>query len=379
MPPPHTSPLRDILMVGVFLGMITAPLLDHLLDIDPSPVIRENRVAQPWPGLNGEWSGYPERLEAYYQDHFGPRKSLIRGHAWIMVFGLGVSPSERVVMGRDGWLFLDTDVETSRSVRPLGEDQLIRWQTGLEQLAARLEGEGVGYLLVIAPASSTVYPDKLPAWGRPVREETLLDQFFHHMQRHSPVPILDLRPSLQRLKPQHRLYHRTDTHWNDCGAYGAYEGLIERVREWFPDVAPPWPLSHFSESHTLGPGGDLAGLFALTDVMREERLSLVPTTSRRAEKVRATANKYGEPAWMRFEVPGSQAPTVLMVHDSYTYAGLYPLLAEHFARIDFVWRRENTLVPGDVDWMESAKPDLVIQEVAERILLLESERGEGRK
>src|SRR5438045_7216241 len=52
-----------------------------------------------------EWRWYPTRFETALSDHLAGREALVGWHARLKVNGLRVSPTPRVWLGTDGWLF----------------------------------------------------------------------------------------------------------------------------------------------------------------------------------------------------------------------------------------------------------------------------------
>ena len=50
------------------------------------------------------------------------------------------------------------------------------------------------------------------------------------------MQVLDLREPLRRAKAERRVYHRTDTHWNEAGAFVVYTENLRALKPWFPDM-----------------------------------------------------------------------------------------------------------------------------------------------
>jgi len=75
----------------------------------------------------------------------------------------------------------------------------------------------------------SIYPEHLPGSLRPVSEKRRLDQLLDYMGARSDVRLIDVRPALLEAKKEKRVYHWTDSHWNDLGAYHAYRAVMERL------------------------------------------------------------------------------------------------------------------------------------------------------
>jgi hypothetical protein len=164
-------------------------------------------------------------------------------------------------------------------------------------------------------------------------------------------------------KQQERIYHRTDTHWNDRGALVAYQAIVEAVRRQAPAVPPPWQRSDFDAVSRETHGRDLAGMLGLTRVLREEDLVLVPKRPRQARVIEPPdASPTAEEGLLITEIPGSTLPKAVIVRDSFMTA-LVPFLSEHFRRAVYVWQKDF-----DATTVKAEHPDVVIHEIVGRHL-----------
>src|SRR5207249_4855988 len=130
-------------------------------------------------------------------------------------------PTPSVILGRSGWLFFagDEALASYRAVQPFTEVELAAWQRRIETRRDWLAERGICYLVVIAPNKETIYPEFMPESLNRVRPVTRLDQLVAHLRAHSSVAVVDPRDALRTAKAGGILYLRTDTHWNDVGAW----------------------------------------------------------------------------------------------------------------------------------------------------------------
>ena len=373
---PITSRVRRIaeaLVICLFLGVVCLPLLGKLLPSEGAFALTENRRPAPFPtielnspGWGFSIASFPRRFERYWDDSFAFRWYLIRAHS-IVKLALGVSPSPKAIVGQNGYLFYaaEQSVDYFRAVKPFTPRELVQWREELESRRLWLAERGIRYLVVVAPNKETIYPEFMPPELRPVGTETRLDQLVHELRAHSSVELLDLRPPLRLAKQAQRVYHRTDTHWNDAGAFVAYSEILARLRPWFPELSAS-PLPGSLVAHNTS-GGDLARILALDDRFREERIDFVPTASRHARQ--ATSDGAGGSESVAMECADCGGPRVVMTQDSFN-TNLAPLLAEHFRRIVFI---DGTRL--DRSLIDRERPALIIQEFVERVLMCPSMRG----
>jgi alginate O-acetyltransferase complex protein AlgJ len=373
----------DKVLILVFLGVISLPLVSQALHFAPAVSDHENRRLARRPPLSlsaASINAFPAAFDAYYSDHFGFRSQLIRCHSLWKLRLFHVSPSPRVILGKEGWLFDDATVDYFRAPA-LTAEELEKWRLFLEERQRFVEAEHLPYLAVIAPSPCSIYPEFLPDSVRRGARETRLDQLLEYLRRHSHVRILDVRPALLEAKAAGRLYNRTDTHWNDLGAYVAYREIIRALAPTSPGISP-LPASAFELRKSPVPGGDIARLLAVPEFFPEEKVELEPRVPRRSQVAEWLPEESNPPAAFSMKIGDPSMPRAIVFHDSFTYASLYPFLAEHFREIWFHWNhyfgpglrvkvetdsRQIRWSPGELK--EGERLPVVIHEIAERLLL----------
>lgn len=360
---------------ALFLLLIFLPLADMVFRLSPEVQVGEKRRLAPAPRF--AWRqplDFLRQGDAYFRDHFGFRGQLVQLHNRIVTGCLKSSPSEKVIIGRQGWLYLgrgayfNNEIDYFRASKPFSLQELQRFKTVLEQRRAWLERRGIRYLFMLAPNKSTIYPEYMPAAYNRVHARSRMDQLVDFLSRHSDVEVLDLRPALLREKRRMRIYHKTDTHWNDLGGFHAYREMIRHLQRHFEDIRP---LS--GDDITIRPadeaGGDLAIMLSLQQhLFRETRIQVKPKIPFRARLGAPTPGFRAKAPWVRLsaaECAGGRIPAAVMVRDSFARQ-LHPFLSEHFQRIVYIWDWELHFFTQVI---EKEKPSIVIDQMAERSLL----------
>lgn len=150
------------------------------------------------------------------------------------------------VFGRDEWISLQSVIETTLLQKQqsggilLGEDDTMYPRTfgllaseertlpkntkALEALCSRYPGK---VSVMLAPAASVIYPEKVPANAPLLDENRYLDELCQTVQA-AGGQFVDVRPTLTEHKEEY-LYYRTDHHWTTLGAYYAYEQLCDTL------------------------------------------------------------------------------------------------------------------------------------------------------
>ncbi len=362
----------DIAFMAMFVLVLWLPIADKIFGLDRSRAPIEKRKLAEKPVFSLGWEAvvkYPTKYDAYFNDHFGYRNWLINWHSDAKVKWLGMVSSPKVMEGKEGWLFFTGDriIEfCCRATKPFSAEQLAEWQRVLEDRRDWLAERGIRFLITVVPNKHTIYPEYLPGWLTRVGEKSRLEQFMEHMQANSDVEILDLRDAFFEAKKHERLFHRTDTHWNDEGAFVAYREIMSRLSKWFPD-AKPLSRVNFTCQQVMERGGDLARLIGQQSSIKEERLVFLPKKPRHAQRVDPeyllTIRHWrgrGDPVVMECE--NGQIPRAVMFRDSLAVA-LIPFLSEHFGRMACLWTHRF-----DREIIERERPNVVIHEIGERLL-----------
>jgi hypothetical protein len=354
----------------VFLAVISLPLVCKLIHFELVSPVREFRAMRerpPSPQNLASLSRYPEKFEGYFNDHFGLRSVLIRGMHLTKGRWLGVSTADNVLRGREGWLYFTqrpagTDYD---AVRPFTDAELAQWGRVLEARRCYLAQQGIDYVVFVPPDKQTIYPEHLPKALRSRHHQSRLDQLAAYLREHTQVSFLDVRPQLVIAKQQERIYHVTDSHWNDRGAFVGYQALCGKLAE-HDSRLRPLPRSAFLDVALDEPGGDLAQMVALENVRHEESLRLVPLSARFARPCDTAVSPPRDCPLLGIPyatVGGdSSHPRAVMFHDSFTWA-LAPFLSEHFHRAVFLWTDQFSC-----ELVEREHPNIVIQELVERKL-----------
>lgn len=307
----------------------------------------------------------PEAFDAYFQSRFGLRRPLVAGMG-TLDYLLGPSlPTGNVLVGHDGWLFLDHDgmPESITGAHPFSEDDLAAWVKAVRSCADHVATWGGNVLVVIVPNKATLHPDKLPPARPLARGPRRIDQLTDRLAA-AGLHVLDLRETLRLEAEQHPVYGKLDTHWNGHGVLAGARAIAAEIQRLSAKLVPFDEASIVVETRHLG--GDLAHILALPRWFDEPRPVAIATTTEHArrlsEQAVAVSVTLGDrlPLELRGLVPS--APGVVFHRDSFSRP-LVPLLADRLSHSVWLWRREF-----DPITINRHRPDVVVVEVVERYL-----------
>lgn len=295
-------------------------------------------------------------------EDFRWRKDLVKAFASFRYI-VGDHIFNNTIVGKNGWLYYDGGLSFQEYQRTdlFDPATLNTFQTELDQVNASLARAGTTLLVVIAPDKSTVYPqympDQIPVLGKTSR----LDQFVDYMNFHSSTRILDLRSVLIRASQTQQSYYRTDSHWNDLGAYYGYYAIAGALDQDYPTLMP-----HRLSDYTLHvvPGG------AITDLPRSMGYLSIPEDDPILEpdfpvSAYTITESLADGTQLRLITnPRSDLPRLLIFGDSF-YGALEQFLKPNFSQIVNLpyWAAGGGAL---WHWVDYARPNIVIIECAER-------------
>ena len=159
--------ISDCLLIFIFLCLIGAPLFVQMVEIDIKTVTDENRGLASFPTFQrgkDKLIEYPERFEKYHNDNFGLRDILIHANNIITVKWFHVSSTNRVVIGKEGWLFSGgryaVDSYTSRW--RLSEAQLKKYGQIFQAIHQWLKDRNIKFIMMIIPDKQEIYGEYMP-------------------------------------------------------------------------------------------------------------------------------------------------------------------------------------------------------------------------
>ncbi|RJP80140.1 MAG: tetratricopeptide repeat protein [Desulfobacteraceae bacterium] len=316
-------------------------------------------------------NSFPSRFENYLKDHFGCRNLLIHSHNKFLFNWLNKSPNPQVAIGKNNWLFYRTDTfgislsDDFRGLHKLSELQLEGMRRHLETKRDWLADRGIQYLYVAVPNKQSIYPEFVPDQFNIVSNRTQLDQFLDYMKQNSDLRILDLRPALREAKTDGPIYFRTDSHWNDQGAYAAYKNMIERIKEALPEISSTIPESKIEMLKESQSGRDLAKLIGLPELTEHDVPVYRPKAGSSSRNDNPDWALKSWPWWTQpFETINRNAKIRAIVFRDSFIDGMMPFFAEHFQKAAYIASKLDYSILTHL--IEKINPDIVIEEGIER-------------
>ena len=288
-------------------------------------------------GLNRFFDDYTQ----YTKDQIPGRDAWISLQSFVETALLQKTQSGGILLGDKGQMFDRTYGLVSSEERTLPRNI-----AAVASLAARCPGK---VYVMVAPAASSIYPERVPAHAPLLQEESYLSQIQAAVEQAGGV-YLPLEDALSAHKDEY-IYYRTDHHWTTQGAYYAYSELCgalglepfdraahtavdvpdfygtfySRARTWNaqPDTLTYYDLDNPLTIYTVtGPGmpteGQTTGLYYLDKLDVYDKYA---------------AFLHGNNGLSRVE--GDGEGRILVIKDSYANS-FVPFLTANYAQIDVV-------------------------------------------
>lgn len=323
----------------------------------------ENRIfAQlpAWPRSLSEWERFPQRFDDYFNDHFGLRTLLLRLDTNVGALLLGRLPSNRVILGKDDWLFYaaEDELDLYANKRPLSGAQLDDARQSLIARVKQARQLGAGYVFVVAPDKHTIYPEHMPRFLVRRERPSQLDQLLA-VTKPAGLPVIDLRPALLRGKADGLVYYRTDTHWTDWGAYLGYRALM--AEQPLPDV----PVLQLDAKQFSVPRDFKGGLAGMANLPWTERAVGVDPSAARCAVTTVPFEVLSANISIARTRCADARLKVVYIGDSFT-GWIMQYLSQSFGEVVYISRSGFTPWSEVRPYVDREAPDLIIEELVER-------------
>lgn len=350
---------KSIIWITVFLIITVSPVFTWFFlgqYVDSENYENRNMASRPVFSMRN-YEAFPRQYEAYYNDNIPFRNQLIRFNNSIDYFLFGQSPSERVDIGKDGWLFYCDNTDNNPVEQSLGfwhftDEQLQNITDNLMTTKRVLESQGIEFVLFIAPNKETIYMDKLPEYYESQNQYTSTDQLVAYLAKNTDVRVIYPKQDLlnaKKEKPDVLLYHKLDTHWNYAGAYVGAKALASELGINMPS------LDKISLEPTLSSSGDLSNILniSIKNGNIDYNISGINTLN-------TTNEKWDYKTEFIYHTANADPRNLLVRRDSFS-TSLAPNLATQFE--NSIWIHLSSFNPQQIFDYDS---DIFVLEIVER-------------
>lgn len=337
------------IFLGVFLLMCLWPLVGMTFT-GPSIGIG-NEILAPPPSItkaNGALNpSFLNDTSDYFADHFASRQEFITANARLEAALFGESAQEKVILGKDGWLYYKSTLDDYQGQDLLSDREIWSAAHCLTLMQEYAQAQNISFLFTVAPNKNTLYPEYMPARylrsDAPGNAERLYDAL-----RQEGVTFADLEAAF--CAEDRILYYRLDSHWNNLGAALAHDTILDALGKEAARLCAP---DRFTEGKHYN--GDLDVM--LYPLGSDADVDYVPNWE--------WCFSINEPFHsaedqMIHTLRAERSGSLLMFRDSFGNS-LYPYMADSFFEARF-----SRAMPYDLSLLDDSDTDTLVIEIVER-------------
>jgi hypothetical protein len=219
---------------------------------------------------------------------------------------------------------------------------------------------------MVIPNQCLLYPEIMleDRFPRSESDITLLDQFTE-IATAAGATVLDVYSVFEEHKyDEFKLFHKTDSHWTEYGAYWGYHTLMTEVAKKFPDAAPIEIEGNLRVYTKEVESGDMMTYFGVPNHLVPETATfvewLVDCPNRidyykpnRCENENSEISK--ERVVTNPNAKGKNLPRVMFIRDSYSFS-IHSFVNQSFSKVywNYTWDyqfKKSNIKKADVDYL----------------------------
>ena len=204
----------SILFAVVFLTLCLSLSIGTLV-FGPAGAAANEKVAE-FPALKTEEGinkDFFADLQKYVNDRFFLRQKLITLDRRLSN-ALGASGEDKVIAGKDGWLFFADTLGDFTGTNPMSSRELFSAASNVALMDEYCRKTGREFTFIVAPNKNSLYGEFMPDYG--VTAKTSNVKTFHNLLQQLGVSYVDLFAAFGEVEEP--LYFAHDSHWNSKGA-----------------------------------------------------------------------------------------------------------------------------------------------------------------
>lgn len=191
--------------------------------------------------------------------------------------GLSISP-ENTIIGKDGWLFLGDRhayvISELRGQKPFKRAKLDGFANARSRWDQMVKEQGgIGYFVSVAPNSHTIYREMMPEWAAKANTSPNINYLLHQAKDDNTLIDLSKLIISHKNSSQTPLYYKTDTHWNELGAWYGYEALKNKIS--ITDPSLKWlDRNNIKFKYNERNGGDLSRFLRISPFIKDTEVAV---------------------------------------------------------------------------------------------------------
>ncbi len=332
---------------AAFIGICLVPVV--CTPFFKGDASKEKRELAKFPSFIHEGkinTNFFDEFESYFSENFAFRQQLVNADGRLKSALTRTSADDDVIVGKDGWLYYSETVSDFQRINTLESGEINAIANNLRIIDKYCESRGADFIFFAAPNKNTLYPENMPYNYIQADRKSNLENLTETLS--ADDFYMDMKSQLEALNSSTALYHKTDTHWNNFGAYAAHTMLMNKLGKGSCGTGSGW----YTANDRLG---DLAAMLYPAENAKDMQLH------NDYEYAYTYTSRFRGLDDVSITTANSEAEgNLIMFRDSFGEA-ILPYMAEQFATAEF-----SRALPYNLT--KVTEGDAVIIEIVERNL-----------
>ena len=359
--------IKQKIFIVIFLTLLIFPAIIQISGIKMvNDNTNKNKEVDTFPILDFPHVGrFRVDFDKYYKNNFGGINLLVKKYNQFKYYVLRTSPLPKsVIIGKDGWLFLGNSysnvIDETIGYSTFSGNDLDTLLSIIKEREQWLSERNINYYLCIAPNKHSVYYKKTPNYIKYKPDETKLNILKSYLHNNN-FELIDLKDNFHQHIDSIRLFHKTNTHWNEFGAFLGYQVLLNKIKLDFPEINI-LTINDFNIDTIISKKEDLTNMIKIEILENKIRLNLKykQKSFKIESELKVPENYFRKPNNYEQRYKSSNKLKVLIFRDSFSSA-MIKYISESFGECVFIWHHDF-----NKELIEREKPDIVIHEIVER-------------
>ncbi len=346
--------ILNLIFIAIFVAVCAVPMMGMVFGY--KNISAEKRALPKMPSISSQGginTKFTQEFDNYFTDNFAFRPAFITADAFIHSRLFGESVSQKVIVGKEGWLFFQPTQDNYTGANLLSDNEIYRICKTLEIQQMYLNQQGIDFVFTVAPNKSSIYGQFMPDRYVVMSEQSNADKLYAELNKRG-INHVNLHEVLEN--PKDQIYHKLDSHWNNKGALAAYNALLSKIADnnnefdfnKYQGVEPDLEMSW---------NGDLSGMLYpaanIKDWQYDYGIQIDYTSARPIKSL--------EELTIKTKCENADF-NLYMLRDSFANA-LIPMMSNEFATAVY-----SRATPYDYGILKQDNIDMVMLEIAERNL-----------
>ena len=225
---------------AAFIGICLVPAV--CMPLSKTDGSKEKRKLAEFPKIKTEEgelnSQFFSQFDNWFSEHFAFRQQMVTADGRLMASALGTSPNSDVIVGRDGWLYYGETVNDFLRTDTLSQHGIQNIVHNMDMVSGYCQQHGMNFIFTVCPNKNTLYPEHMPINYVPSDNSSNYEMLAEKLA--DSGYYLDMKKALMSAQSNMPLYHKTDTHWNNMGAYVGHTAIMSRLGRESCPVGGSW-------------------------------------------------------------------------------------------------------------------------------------------